>query len=62
MMNVRSQACNAVQRGGFNVDPCGQKVWCKGKLSIVYPNDVLMDEGIKDKGISCHENNGEKII
>lgn len=43
-------------------DPSGQKFWCKGKLSILYANDILMDEGIKDKGISCHENDGQKII
>jgi len=46
----------------YCIDPCGQKFWCKGKLSILYPNDILMDEGIKDKGISCHENDGEKIM
>lgn len=63
-MNVRSQACNAVFRDGFNVvhRSVWPKFWCKGKLSILYPSDILMDEGIKDKGISYYENDGQKII
>jgi len=43
-------------------DPCGKKFWSKGKLSVLYPNDILMYEGIGDKCISCHENDGQKIM